>query len=51
MLEDCFHLGIKAIIRNGEGKILLLKVNPKQLKEFNDRKIGIFSINVYAEKQ
>ena len=37
MLEDCFHLGIKAIIRNGEGKILLLKVNPKQLKEFNDK--------------
>jgi len=25
--EDCFHLGIKALIRNNENKILLLKVN------------------------
>jgi 8-oxo-dGTP diphosphatase len=33
--EDLFHLGIKAIIRNPEDKILLLKVNPAQLK--NDR--------------
>lgn len=29
--EDVFHLGIKAIIRNSEGKILLLKVNPEKL--------------------
>ena len=29
--EDLFHLGIKALIQNQEGKILLLKVNLKQL--------------------
>lgn len=29
--EDLFHLGIKAIIRNKAGEILLLKVNPKKL--------------------
>lgn len=34
MNEDSFHLGVKAIIRNNEGKILLLKVNLKQLKNF-----------------
>ena len=33
MNEDCFHLGIKALIRNKEGKILLLKVNKKTLKK------------------
>lgn len=32
MNEDVFHLGIKALIRNKEGKILLLKVNIDQLK-------------------
>ncbi len=31
MTEDTFHLGIKALMRNAEGKILLLKVNPKKL--------------------
>lgn len=29
--EDCYHLGVKALIRNALGEILLLKVNP-QLK-------------------
>lgn len=33
-MEDKFHLGIKAIIRNDEGKILLLKVNVKQLRNY-----------------
>ncbi len=33
-MEDEFHLGIKAIIRNEEGKILLLKVNLKTLKGY-----------------
>ncbi|HEU5186945.1 MAG TPA: NUDIX domain-containing protein [Candidatus Saccharimonadales bacterium] len=31
--EDTFHLGVKALIRNGEGKILLLQVNKKQLSK------------------
>ncbi len=31
MNEDIFHLGIKAIIRNEEGKILLLKVDHRKL--------------------
>lgn len=35
MNEDCFHLGIKALIRNREGKILLLKTNPAELKGYN----------------
>ena len=35
MNEDIFHLGIKAIIRNSEGKILLLKTNPAKLKGYN----------------
>lgn len=30
--EDVFHLGIKALIRNASGEILLLKVNPAKLK-------------------
>ncbi len=30
-MEDNFHLGIKALIKNSAGKILLLKVNPKKL--------------------
>lgn len=29
--EDVFHLGIKALIKNKEDKILLLQVNKKQL--------------------
>lgn len=31
MSEDSFHLGIKALIRNDEGSILLLQVNPAKL--------------------
>lgn len=31
MDEDTFHLGIKALIRREDGKILLLKVNSKKL--------------------
>lgn len=31
--EDCFHLGIKALIRNDSGKILLLKVNLENLTD------------------
>ncbi|MES2345701.1 MAG: NUDIX domain-containing protein [Chlamydiota bacterium] len=27
--EDCFHLGVKALIHNEEGKILLLEKHPK----------------------
>lgn len=34
MKEDIFHLGIKAIIRNSDGKILLLKTNSKALKHY-----------------
>lgn len=37
MGEDCFHLGIKAIIRNSSGKILLLRTNPKVLKGFKGK--------------
>jgi 8-oxo-dGTP pyrophosphatase MutT (NUDIX family) len=33
MNEDCFHLGIKGLIINKDKKILLLKVNTKELKE------------------
>jgi len=31
MNEDVFHLGIKALIRNKKGEILLLQVNPAKL--------------------
>lgn len=31
-MEDSFHLGIKALVRNMDGKILLLQVNPAKLK-------------------
>jgi 8-oxo-dGTP diphosphatase len=31
MNEDCFHLGVKALIRNKEGKLLLLQINKKEL--------------------
>jgi 8-oxo-dGTP pyrophosphatase MutT (NUDIX family) len=30
-MEDSFHLGIKALIKNSKGEILLLKVNPDKL--------------------
>lgn len=33
-MEDRFHLGIKALIRNSSGQILLLKVNKENLKGF-----------------
>ncbi len=33
-MEDNFHLGIKALIRNSVGQILLLKVNKEKLKGF-----------------
>lgn len=29
--EDVFHLGVKALIRNQEGEVLLLQVNPVKL--------------------
>lgn len=35
MNEDSFHLGIKALIRNNKGDILLLQVNPAQLNGDN----------------
>ena len=35
MNEDIFHLGIKAIIRNQKGEILLLKVNKETLKGYS----------------
>lgn len=31
-MEDIFHLGIKALLRNDEGEILLLQVNPKTMQ-------------------
>ena len=31
MSEEVFHLGVKALIRNQAGKILLLRVNPEEL--------------------
>ena len=37
MNEDLFQLGIKALITNSEGKILLLKINPEKLKEFKGK--------------
>jgi len=33
-MEDTFHLGIKGLIRNSEGKILLLQVNIKDLAKY-----------------
>ena len=33
-MEDTFHLGIKALIKNANGEILLLKINPEALKNF-----------------
>jgi 8-oxo-dGTP pyrophosphatase MutT (NUDIX family) len=34
MNEDTFHLGIKALIKNKSGDVLLLKVNVKMLKGY-----------------
>jgi len=34
MNEDSFHLGIKALIRNQDAKVLLLKVNIDKFREF-----------------
>lgn len=31
-MEDSFHLGVKALVRNAQGKVLLLQVNPAKLK-------------------
>jgi 8-oxo-dGTP pyrophosphatase MutT (NUDIX family) len=31
--EDIFHLGVKAVIQNSSGKILLLGINPRKLKK------------------
>jgi 8-oxo-dGTP pyrophosphatase MutT (NUDIX family) len=31
--EDIFHLGVKAVIQNPSGDILLLEVNPERLKK------------------
>ena len=31
-MEESYHLGIKALVRDRKGKILLLKVNPAKLK-------------------
>lgn len=31
--EDCFHLGVKALIHDGAGKLLLLQRNLKKTKE------------------
>ena len=35
MNEDNFHLGVKALIQNKKGEILLLKVNVKMLKQYS----------------
>lgn len=35
MQEDLFQLGIKALITNKEGKVLLLMVNKKELKKYD----------------
>lgn len=30
--EDCFHLGVKALIHDRDGRLLLLKLNPEKVK-------------------
>lgn len=35
MSEDIFHVGVKAIIQNDKGQILLLEKNPKKRSGFN----------------
>lgn len=37
-MEDVFHLGVKAFIRNKKGEVLLLKINPKKLINRSDWK-------------
>ena len=34
--EDCFHLGVKALIHNPDGKLLLLRVNVETFKHVKD---------------
>lgn len=36
MSEDVFHLGIKGVLRNSSGKLLLLRVNPVKLRSKGD---------------
>ncbi len=36
MNEDCFHLGVKALLKNKVGEYLLLKVNTKILRDHKD---------------
>ncbi len=36
MSEDLYHLGIKGLVTNADGKILLLKVNPAELHGSNN---------------
>ena len=36
MNEDLFHLGIKGLVTNSDGNILLLKVNPAELHGSNN---------------
>jgi 8-oxo-dGTP pyrophosphatase MutT (NUDIX family) len=33
--EDCFHLGVKALIRNTNNQLLLLKINPSEYPNYN----------------
>lgn len=35
-MEQLYHLGIKALISNGEGKFLVLKVNPEKLRDTDE---------------
>ncbi len=35
MSEDTFHLGIKALVTNSDGRVLLLQVNPAELSGNN----------------
>lgn len=36
-MEDIFHLGIKTLIRNKKGEILLLKTDTRQLKGYSGK--------------
>lgn len=31
--EDCFHLGVKALIQNSEGNLLILRQNPEKFRK------------------
>ncbi len=44
-MEDIFHLGIKALIRNKKGEILLLKVSPRKLVA--DKKRNLIAIQYW----